>query len=267
MIAGPVWLIGCGNMGGAMLRGWLASGLAAQDVTVIDPALPRLPEGVNVLPAVPVGAAPPVLLLLAIKPQMLGDVAPLVAPALSAGTLVMSILAGVEVANLRQALPAAGEIIRVMPNTPASIGKGISVVFAPGASQAMRASIDALLTPLGAVEWIGNEDLFHAVTALSGSGPAFVFRFVEALAKGGTALGLSADQALRLAIATVEGAAALAGQADEAPATLAARVTSPNGTTAAGLAVLDDGAAFQAIITATLAAAAKRSEELAAAAR
>ncbi len=267
MIAGPVWLVGCGNMGSAMLRGWLTSGLSPHNVTVIDPALPRLAEGVTVVPSVPVGIAPPALVLLAIKPQMLSEVAPQIAPALSADTVVVSILAGVEVQTLRRALPAQRQIIRVMPNIPASIGKGISAVFAGDAPAAIRALMAALLTPIGAVEWIEREDLFHAVTALSGSGPAFVFRFVAALASGGAALGLPVDQALRLAIATVEGAAALAGAADETPAALAAQVTSPHGTTAAGLAVLDGAAAFEGIIAATLAAAAKRSEELAAAAR
>lgn len=266
MIAGPVWLIGCGNMGSAMLNGWLHAGMSATQITVIDPARPVLAEGVRVLEAIPAGEPPPALVLLAIKPQLLAQVAAQLAPALGEKTLLLSILAGVEIQTLARALPVPSNIVRVMPNTPASIGKGMSVAFAPTCDEATRALINALLTPLGAVEWVDDESLFHAVTALSGSGPAFVFRFIDALAKGGAALGLSPEQALRLAITTVEGSAALAGQSVEPPETLAARVTSPNGTTAAGLAVLDADGAFLNTLSKTLAAAEQRSRELAAAA-
>ncbi len=265
-ITGAVWLIGCGNMGGAMLRGWLSAGLDAAHVTIIDPALPAF-STVRVLPNLPEGEAPPTLVLLAIKPQILGEIAPALGQRLGADTLVLSILAGVEFATLRAELTTPRRIARIMPNTPASIGKGVSVAFAPGCEAGDHALISALLAPLGTAEWVEDEALFHAVTALSGSGPAFVFRFIDALAKAGAELGLPADQALRLAIGTVEGAAALVAAVDETPEQLAMRVTSPNGTTAAGLAVLDAGNAFGDIVQNTLTAAARRSEELAKAAR
>lgn len=265
-ISGTVWLIGCGNMGGAMLRGWLASGLDAAQVVIVDPALPAFPD-VRVLASPPEGEAPPELMLLAIKPQILGEIAPALGQALGPDTLVLSILAGVEIATLRAALPMPRRIARIMPNTPASIGKGVSVAYAPGSDAGDQALIAALLAPLGTAEWVEDEALFHAVTALSGSGPAFVFRFIDALAQAGTQLGVPADQALRLAIGTVEGAAALVAAGDESPEQLAVRVTSPNGTTAAGLAVLDADNAFRDIVQNTLKAAAGRSEELAAAAR
>jgi pyrroline-5-carboxylate reductase len=265
-VSGSVWLIGCGNMGGAMLRGWRASGLDAGQVTIIDPALPDVAD-VRVLAELPKGEAPPALLLLAIKPQILSLVAPQLAPCLGAETLVMSILAGVEVATLRAALTAPRRIVRVMPNMPASIGKGVSVAYAPDGDVADHAQVEALLAPLGHVEWVQDDALFHAVTALSGSGPAFVFRFIDALAQAGTALGLPADQALRLAIGTVEGSAALAAGSTESPTTLAAQVTSPNGTTAAGLDVLDAEGMFFDRVSATIKAAAHRSQELAAAAK
>jgi pyrroline-5-carboxylate reductase len=262
--AGPVWLIGCGNMGRAMLDGWLSHGMGAHDVLVVDPALPNCPEGVQLVDAIPAGAPCPALVLLAVKPQMLREIAPILNAALGTTTMVMSILAGVECAKLRQALPAPEQIVRVMPNMPASIGKGVSVVYAADADDARRVQIASLLKPLGMVEWIEDEYLFHAVTALSGSGPAFVFRFINALAQSGAALGLPAEQALRLAIGTVEGAAALAAQSGDGPAKLAARVTSPQGTTAAGLAVLDEAGLFEQRVAATLDAAAARSRELAA---
>lgn len=264
---GAIWLIGCGNMGGAMLRGWLADGIDAAQITVIDPALKTVPDGVRLLARCPTGEAPPALALLAVKPQSLKDVAAVIAPVLGGNTLLISILAGVEIATLRKHLPILQSVIRVMPNMPAAIGKGITILYADAVSPADAAHAATLMAPLGGVEWITDERLFDAVTALSGSGPAFVFRFIEALAQAGAALGLPEDQALRLALATVEGSAALAGQSSETPSQLAERVASPNGTTRAGLDVLDEGDIFSNRVGATLASAAHRSAELAASAR
>lgn len=263
MIDGPVWLIGCGNMGGAMLRGWLSSGLSPEQVVVIDPAKPDLPNGVVVHANLHQQAIPPKLMVLAIKPQMLGQIAPQLSQFVKPDTVLLSILAGVEIATIDRFLPGSGGIARVMPNTPAAIGKGISAAFIPAGSNISKDMIGSLLSPLGDVEWFEDEADFHGVTALSGSGPAFVFRFIAALAEAGEAQGLDADKALRLAIATVEGAAALAKIADEDPEELARRVTSPNGTTAAGLAVLDAEARLPELLNATLAAAADRSKALA----
>lgn len=257
-----IWLVGCGNMGGAMLRGWIASGIPSTSITVIDPQLPPVPVGVTGLADVPRGS--PDVLILAIKPQQLKAVA-----AQFAGIrmdLLISVLAGVEGEVLREHF-AAEQVIRAMPNLPGSIGQGVVALHADNAHPEDRADAEMLMKPLGLVEWIGEEPLFDAVTALSGSGPGFVYRFIEALAEAGAALGLPADQAERFAIATVEGAAALARQADEPPATLANRVASPGGTTRAGLDVLDDGDALKRLVHDTLTAAARRSAELAAAAR
>jgi pyrroline-5-carboxylate reductase len=264
--AGPLWLVGAGNMGGAMLRGWLAAGLDPKAVAVIDPAGPSVPNGVRLLPAPPPDGEEPATLVLAVKPQLLDAVAPL-APVVAPETLVVSILAGVEIASLRERLPAPKGIVRAMPNMPASIGKGITVLYADGAGAVQRATAEALMAACGKVEWIDREDLFDAVTALSGSGPAFVFRFADALAAAGAAVGLDPAQAERLARVTVAGAAALLDVSAESAAALADRVASPGGTTRAGLDVLDDGEALRDLLTRTLEAAKKRGAELASAAR
>ncbi len=257
-----LWLIGAGNMGGAMLRGWIAAGLSPDAVTVIDPGSPAVPEGVRVL-AVPEGTAPEVIVL-AVKPQLLDAVAPSLADVRPA--MLLSILAGVEEAAL-QARFTAESIVRAMPNLPVAIGKGVTALHAAQASDAARATAETLVAPLGQVEWIGDEAMFDAVTALSGCGPGFVFRFIDALAAAGAALGLPGDQAARLALATVEGSAAMAAGAGESPASLADRVASPGGSTREGLNVLDRDQALKKLLEATLAASRDRNAELAAAAR
>lgn len=257
-----LWLVGAGNMGGAMLRGWIAAGLAPDAVTVIDPGSPAVPDGVRVLPA-PQGAVPEVIVL-AVKPQLLDAVAPSLADVRPA--LLLSILAGVEEAALEARIPA-GLIVRAMPNLPVAIGKGVTALHAAKSTAAMRDTAEALVSPLGKVEWIGEEKMFDAVTALSGCGPGFVFRFIDALAAAGAALGLPQEQAARLALATVEGSAAMAAGAGESPAVLADRVASPGGSTREGLNVLDRDAALQELLKETLAASRKRNAELAAAAR
>lgn len=257
-----LWLVGCGNMGGAMLRGWIAAGLPPASVTVIDPGAPAVPQGVRVV-AEPSGPSPEVIVL-AVKPQLLDTVAPSLAQARPA--VLLSILAGVEEAALGARIQAES-IVRAMPNLPVAIGKGVTALHAAKASDAARDVAQTLVAPLGAVEWIADEAQFDAVTALSGCGPGFVFRFIDALAQAGTALGLPADQAARLALATVEGSAAMAAGAGESPATLADRVASPGGSTREGLNVLDRGDALRTLLTATLTASRDRNAELAAAAR
>jgi pyrroline-5-carboxylate reductase len=267
MASDRIWLFGCGNMGGAMLRGWLAQGMDPARVTVIDRSFRDPPLGVRVLTSLPEGEAPPALLLLAIKPQQFADVADGLARVVGPDTLLCSVLAGVDIDGLRRALPTPRRIVRIMPNTPSSIGRGVSVLFGQGLDAADEGLLTNLLTPLGIVEWITREDLFHAVIAVSGSGPAFVFRYIDAITDAGVSLGLPREQALRLALATVEGSAALAAQSDEPPSVLAERVRSPNGTTNAGLLTLDEGGVFAARIAATLEATALRSAEMTKAAR
>lgn len=264
---GPLWLVGAGNMGGAMLRGWLDAGLDPAQLVVIDPAARDLPAGVTAFAAPPPDGAAPATLVLAVKPQQLDAVAPLLAPALEAETLLLSILAGVEIASLRARFAKASAVVRVMPNMPVAIGKGVMAMHGEGLDGDTRDRAVALMAPLGAIEWIPGERLFDAVTAISGSGPAFLFRFIDALTEAAAALGLPRDQAARLALATVEGSALLAASSDETPAALAERVASPGGTTRAGLDVLDADEALGRLIRRTLEAAARRGAEMAAAAR
>ena len=264
---GPLWLVGAGNMGGAMLRGWLDTGLDPAQVVVIDPNAANLPAGVSAFPAPPPDGAAPATVILAVKPQLLDAVAPSVAPILEPETLLVSILGGVEIASLRARFPAPRAILRVMPNTPVAVGKGVMALYGDGLDEAASARVAELMAPLGIVEWLADEGLFDAVTAVSGCGPAFLFRFIEALGEAGASLGLPADQAARLALATVEGSALLASAAAEPPATLADRVASPGGSTREGLNVLDEGAALKTLLRKTLEAAARRNAEMAAAAR
>lgn len=259
-----ILIVGCGNMGGAMLAGWLAGGLDSPRFTVVDPVLAEAPAGVRLLRDIPAEQFD--VVLLGIKPQALGEVAPALEPA-TRGAIVLSILAGAELATLAERFPAAAALVRVMPNLAAAIGKSPLGLFEQGLDTAGKARVGALLAPLGTPEWLASEDQLDAVTALAGSGPAFVYRFIAALAEGGEALGLDPAQADRLARSMVEGAALLAAGSPETPAELARRVTSPGGTTAAGLAALDSDSALARLIEATLRAARDRGAELAAAAR
>ena len=271
----PIWptrllILGCGNMGGAMLAGWLRGGIDPSRFTVVDPQLPQAPAGVTLLRALPTGQSFDAILL-GVKPQLLDAVAPSLAPLVDPHTVLLSILAGVELSSLAARFPQAGGVVRIMPNLAAAIGKSPMGLAGQGLDKAAQAKITALLAPLGTPEWLARESLIDAVTALGGSGPAFVYRFLDALAQGGAAIGLPADQALRLALSMVEGAAALAAASDVSPAELARRVASPGGTTEAGLKVLDeetDGiGAITRLMATTLKAARDRSEEMAAAAR
>lgn len=263
MASPSIWLVGCGNMGGAMLNGWLASGIAPDTVCVIDPIAKGLPAGVAHSSSPPEGAAPDVLLL-AIKPQMLADVGPTLR--VTSQTTVISVLAGVEIETLSSVIPGAGSYVRVMPNMAAAIGQGVSAVFGPMLDALGQEQVANLVAPLGPIEWVDDEALFHGVTGVSGSGPAFVLRFAEALAAGGVGEGLSPELALRLALETLAGSARLALETGKSPDELVESVRSPNGTTHAGLTVID-GSDFAEIVGKTVKAAANRSRELAAAAR
>jgi pyrroline-5-carboxylate reductase len=259
---GPLWLIGCGNMGGAMLRRWIAAGLDPATVTVITRSGKGAPDGVRLLTALPDEAAPATLML-ALKPQQIDAAQALLAPLRGAPTLLLSILAGVDHAAL-SARFSAECIVRAMPNLPVAIGKGVTSLYTVGGPMT---AAEAFAAPLGHHEWIADEAHFDAVTALAGCGPGFVFRFADALAKAGAALGLPADQAARLAIATLEGSAIMAADADVSPAVLADRVASPGGSTREGLNVLDHDDALVRLLTETLAASERRNGEMAAAAR
>jgi pyrroline-5-carboxylate reductase len=266
-VTGPrLWLIGCGNMGGAMLRRWIESGVvAAEAVDVVNRSNRDLPPGVRQARTLPDGPLPDAVML-AMKPQQLDAIAAAYAARLAGVPLLISILAGVEEPALAARF-SAGAIVRAMPNLPVAIGKGVVALSSLGADVAARESVASLMAPLGLVEWIGDPRLFDAVTALAGCGPGFVYRFIDALAGAGAALGLPADQSARLALATVEGSALLAAAADVDPATLADRVASPGGSTRAGLNVLDRADGLAALLGETLAASERRNAEMAAAAR
>jgi len=270
-MAATLLLAGCGKMGGALLRGWLDRGYAASDISVVEPdaaardAIAR-ETGVRAkadLERLGPGVRADVVIF-AVKPQAMDGVAPAYAALAGSGTVFLSIAAGRTIASFEAALGADAAIIRAMPNTPAAVGRAVTVACAnPGVTNAQRALAQDLLEAVGEVAWVGDEALMDAVTAVSGSGPAYVFLLAECLAGAGVDAGLPPDLAGLLARATVAGAGELLRQATEAPAALRENVTSPGGTTAAALAVLmaDDG--LGPLLSRAVAAAAKRSRELA----
>lgn len=261
-----IWLIGCGNMGGAMLRRWIDSGVVAADrVDVVNRTDRALPDGVRQARDLPEGPLPD-MVMLGMKPQQLDEIATRYGDRLAGVPVLVSILAGVEGATLARRFDA-GAIVRAMPNLPVGIGKGVVALYSSAHDTGLREGVSALMAPLGLVEWIADEALFDVVTALAGSGPGFLYRYIDALAEAGAALGLPADQAARLAIATVEGSAMLAAAADVSPAILAERVASPGGSTRKGLDVLDHDEALKTLLRETLDAATRRNAEMAAAAR
>jgi pyrroline-5-carboxylate reductase len=259
-----IWFVGCGNMGGAMLSRWLETGLDPASVTVIDPQLPVLPSGVRVIAEPLATLPPPEWLVLAVKPQMLDTVVPAIAPRLGVGTSIISILAGIKLSALRERFVAPHNIIRAMPNMPVALGRGVVALAAENRDAAEKSGVTALMERLGLAEWLDGEAQLDAVTALSGSGPAFVYRFIDAMAASGAALGLPPEQALRMALATVDGAAGAALVSPHTPGELARQVASPGGTTERGLSVLDEDGALATLVRHTLRAAAERSKEMAA---
>ncbi len=258
-------LAGAGKMGGAMLRAWLDRGLKPAAISVIDPdpaeAIVRLATGAGFALNRP--AAAPQVLVLAIKPQALDEAGALAALA-GPQTLVISILAGKTIADVRARLPEAGTIVRAMPNLPAAVGRGVAGLAAEaGISAAQRATAEALMAATGAVVWVDDERLIDAVTAISGSGPAYVFYLAECLAEAGAALGLPTEVAARLARATVEGAGELLFQSGgQTPAELRESVTSRGGTTAAALEVLMGGDGLAPLMARAARAAQRRAQAL-----
>lgn len=261
-------LVGAGKMGGAMLDGWLDAGLEAKRITIIDPLpseeLTKLAaaRGIDLNP-IPSSLKAPEVLVLGIKPQMLDAAAPTLNPLASSSTLVVSILAGKTIDNLSSRLTHARAIVRAMPNLPASVGRGITGAVGNAAVTAkQKEQAHFLLSGVGRVEWVDDEALIDAVTGVSGSGPAYVFYLVECLAKAAEAEGLPPNLAQRLARATIEGAGELLHRSDLSPATLRQNVTSPGGTTAAGLQILMAENGLEPLVKATVHAARKRAEDL-----
>jgi len=266
-IADSILLVGGGKMGGALLRGWLAGGLPPQAVRVIEPnpaALGELavwhadsPDG---LPA----DFMPQVVLLAVKPQVMDPVLPGYRRFVQPGTIFLSIAAGRTIASFARLLGPDAAIVRAMPNTPAAVGRGMTVACAnPAADENGRARCHRLLAAVGEVAWVADEGLLDAVTAVSGSGPAYVFLLVECLAEAGRSAGLPAELAMQLARATIAGAGELVRQSPEPAETLRRNVTSPGGTTQAALDVLMAADGLPALLARAVAAATRRSRELA----
>lgn len=261
-------LVGAGKMGGAMLRGWLAGGLAPEGVALLDPQpapdIVELARSRGLAMPPPRGLEPEVVVL-AVKPQMLDAAAPAIAELAHEDALVVSIIAGKRIADLEARAPRARAFVRAMPNTPAAIGRGVTGAAANDAlTERQRDLARTLLSAVGLFDWLPDESLIDAVTALSGSGPAYVFALVEAMAAAGAALGLPADLAMRCARGTVEGAGELLAREPAIPAAqLRQNVTSPGGTTAAALSVLQAPDGLEALMRKAIAAAHKRAGELA----
>jgi pyrroline-5-carboxylate reductase len=265
-ITGTIALAGAGKMGGAMLTGWLAQGFDARRLVVIEPQ--PSPE-ISVLVAKGVQLNPPAkavgavdALVVAVKPQSFREAGNALKPFAGSSTLVVSIMAGMTIAAIEEV--CGGKVVRAMPNTPAAIGRGITVAVAAGSvSAAQRATADALLRATGSVEWVEDESLIDAVTAVSGSGPAYVFLLAEELARAGVEAGLPSELATKLARETVAGSGELLHRSELPSATLRQNVTSPGGTTAAALEVLMGPDGMQQLMIRAIAAATRRSKELA----
>jgi pyrroline-5-carboxylate reductase len=269
-IGGPLVLVGCGKMGGALLDGWLTQGVAPESVTLVEPqaALSARFAGQGVGAVAEAGMLPaaltPAVVVLAIKPQQMDAALPNYARFARPGTVFLSIAAGKTIGNFEAALGAAAAIVRAMPNTPAAVGRGMTVLCAnAAASAAQREVCGDLLAAVGETAWVEEEALLDPVTAVSGGGPAYVFLLIECLAEAGVAAGLPADLAMRLARVTVAGAGELVHRAAEPAASLRENVTSPAGTTLEALKVLMAPDGLQPLMTRAIAEATRRSRELA----
>jgi pyrroline-5-carboxylate reductase len=264
---GPLLLLGAGKMGQAMLDGWLARGIGANKLIVLEPQPGKavktlMRRGLKLNPKGKTAMA--AAIVIAVKPQTAPDAVPTLRAYVGKTTLVLSIMAGRTIGFLERALPAGTAIVRAMPNTPAAIGRGITVAVANGkVSARQRKQAGDLLAAIGSVQWVSDEALMDAVTAVSGSGPAYVFLLAEAMAKAGIAAGLPPALAARLARETVAGAGELLHRSELDAATLRQNVTSPGGTTAAALDVLMGPGGFDELLTRAIAAATRRGRELA----
>ena len=266
ILPGAIVLAGAGKMGGALLDGWLNGGVAADRIAVIEPH-PSAPiralaaQGLRLNP-LPKDIGPIAAMVVAVKPQMFPEAAPFLKPFIAPSSLVVSIMAGATITGIASA--CGGAVVRAMPNTPAAISRGITVaVAAEAVSVAQRGFADGLLRATGAVEWIDDEALMDAVTAVSGSGPAYIFLLAEELARAGVAAGLPEALAQRLARETVAGSGELLHRSDLDASALRLNVASPGGTTAAALDVLMGENGLRELMTRAVAAATLRSKELA----
>jgi pyrroline-5-carboxylate reductase len=269
-IGGPLLLVGCGRMGGALLSGWLDLGLDPAAVTVIEPneagarAVATLGANCKSEAAALGGDFAPAVVLLAVKPQQMDAAMPAYRRFAGPGTVFLSIAAGKNLAYFESLLGAEAAVVRAMPNSPAAVGRGMSVLAAnAGVSDAQRETCRELLAAVGEVAWVEDEALLDAVTAVSGGGPAYVFLLIEVLAKAGVEAGLPEELAMRLARVTVAGAGELVHRSEDPASTLRENVTSPGGTTLEALKILMAPDGLQPLMTGAIAAATRRSRELA----
>ena len=258
----PTWFVGCGNMGGAIVSGWRTAGVDLSSATVIRPSGTPV-EGVRTVPTFADAGRPPQLVVLGFKPQKLDEVAPQLRKFLSAKTVLVSILAGVEAASVRERFSGVAAVVRAMPNLPVAIRRGVVALYSEDADQGTRQELADLFGALGYAPWLSDETKFAAVGSVAGAGPAYVARFIAALAKAGEKRGLSREFAQTVALETVLGTAWMAASTGQDMESIARRVASPNGTTEAGLAVLDRDEVLDQLIAVTIEAAARRGAELA----
>ena len=260
-----ILIVGFGTMAGAMIDGWMAAGYDATRFTIYHPRRDSVPHGIGLVRDWPESDFDAVLI--GVKPHMLDDVAPHLQTIAGRGTVIVSIMAGVELASLASRFPDAAGVARLMPNLAVALNKSPNALVERGLSDKQREALTHLAEDLGTAEWLPDESRFELVTALAGSGPGFVYRFIDSLAQGAGSLGLEPQQARRLAVQMVDGAGALAANSPHSPGELARRVASPGGMTQRGLDVLDAGNALAGLMEECLRAARDRGLEMAAEAR
>jgi pyrroline-5-carboxylate reductase len=262
----PTWFVGCGNMGGAILDGWRLGGMDLGAITVIRPSGIQV-EGTRTVTSFTEAGSPPKLVVLAFKPQKLDEIAPELRKWLSAQSVVVSLLAGVEAASLRQRFPGVGAIVRATPNLPVAVRRGVTGIYSSDADKQTQQQLNDLFSALGFAMWMADEAKLGVLGSVAGAGPAYVARFIAAVTKAGQKRGLTEEVAAVIARETVLGTAWMAATMGEDMASIARRVASPKGTTEAGLAVLDREGALDELIAATIEAASRRGTELAEEAR
>ena len=261
-IPAPTWFVGCGNMGGAIIDGWRMAEIDLSPVTAIRPSGKAI-DDVRVVTSVEEAGTAPKLVVLAFKPQKLAEIAPQLEPFVGSDTVVLSLLAGVELATLRGHLPRALGIIRAAPNLPVAVRRGVTGLYGDLAGGPLKQQIGDLFVAFGFAMWMADEQKLGALGAVAGAGPAYVARFIAALAKAAMKRGLSEEIASVLALETVLGTAWMAASSGESMESIAKRVASPKGTTQAGLDVLDREGVLDQLIGITIEAAARRGAQLA----
>jgi pyrroline-5-carboxylate reductase len=258
----PTWFVGCGNMGGALVAGWRLAGVDLSSAVAIRPSATPV-EGVHTVPRIADAGHAPQLVVLGFKPQKLDEVAPQLRAYLTSKTILVSMLAGVEAASLRERFPGVAAIVRAMPNLPVAIRRGVVALYSADADEGTRRLLSNIFAPLGYVPWVADEAKLAAIGSVAGAGPAYVARFVAALSKAGEKRGLSRELAQTVALETVLGTAWMAASLNDDMGSIARRVASPGGTTEAGLAVLDHDQVLDQLVALAIDAAGSRAAELA----